>query len=749
MLQSCAAVHEKTVILHLREKMDTQDKFDDSNRHTMVKNNKEVSSERQGVVPTEHLKQALLRCKLCSGTFSTDGVETLCRIPKVLKCSHTFCHRCIAKQSVSKGKFQKTAKIFCPICQKDIALDRSGIEGLHDNTTVIGLLGIIQQQRTAPASEDNQQEEVELTEEDDMRERRIVFRGLRRRAKEDGASGETAVVETVAEVHCPPQEPEPAAAGPQVYASGQLYPQLQNVQFEEPSCENQENHPPPYASKAEEAAAAECPRAPPPSFESLYPNLSSHLGVRPQAQAPACGIPLPGMCGPRMATPLNEGERKPSKPVVINIARPRAPMVNPGQRPTQRPMAQRNVVFMNGQSNRGSSHMSNPPSVQLQGPPPSIKITTTNITQQHPTMQIQSTPASVQCCTQTSPTLLTTPPFAMATQTPPSTAPKPILKMSHPDVGCGSQRLVTPPRSRPPPSEPEIQEADLVDDLHCQLKLVRKFGCFNDQSCQPGKFQMATRVSVTDDGDFLIVDPAFMSLQMFNSNFKLLRQLKVVGMQCACVINGDRVAVGTHRGLDIYKLDTLQRVQEFQIGPVITVTAYGSGLLALQSKCITGYMGAEELKETSQMKKRIKPGLLKTSVPFQNLTDVMVNNNREIVVLDAGPGEIYVLSEDGHTKMTISPASQPCGKLLNPQALAIDQANNFYICDTGNRRVLKFCNEGKFSRSLVNFTLGTTSTSPGVDTSLTAYGICIHKPTGRLLLTINGHKNANMRVYQL
>ena len=83
------------------------------------------------------LVKRILSCELCSHVM---GAHPSCYAPKFLDCSHTFCAKCVSKYMEQMGIF---SSIICPVCNEETVVGVNGIDGLHDNQTIIRLFDIL------------------------------------------------------------------------------------------------------------------------------------------------------------------------------------------------------------------------------------------------------------------------------------------------------------------------------------------------------------------------------------------------------------------------------------------------------------------------------------------------------------------------------------------------------------------------------------------------------------------------------
>ena len=116
--------------------------------------------------------------------------------------------------------------------------------------------------------------------------------------------------------------------------------------------------------------------------------------------------------------------------------------------------------------------------------------------------------------------------------------------------------------------------------------------------------------------------------------------------------------------------------------------------------------------------------------------------SRWLAVLDVSRGQVIVLDPDTSTiQYTIKPAMETCGRLRQPEAITEDRANNVYVADTGNQRVLRFsANTGTFSCYIMDCCAGSSS-----DNRLAPRGLSV-TPAGHLVVVLSGEKQAEIQI---
>ena len=280
------------------------------------------------------------------------------------------------------------------------------------------------------------------------------------------------------------------------------------------------------------------------------------------------------------------------------------------------------------------------------------------------------------------------------------------------------------------------------------VKCVKKFGKYSEVRMQTSTFRQPTKVAQSEKGDIVVVDEQQMTVQVFTYAGDYLSLFKVIGVQGASFFSPDKLAVATHRGISIFTMAG-ELIKELSTGLSVNTFPFKFGFVVCTPKSVQIYRQSLTLVKEITKRKTIKSHIFnklskKQTDPglFENLRDITVLTNKHIAVLDSGKGTIHIIDEEGTSKMTINPALEACGKLLNAESLTGDRSNNLYVADTGNQRVLKFTNHGTYSRILLNFKAN------AADKRLFPYGIVI-TDIGNLVVSLAGENSAEVRIYSL
>ena len=72
------------------------------------------------------------------------------------------------------------------------------------------------------------------------------------------------------------------------------------------------------------------------------------------------------------------------------------------------------------------------------------------------------------------------------------------------------------------------------------IQLVTTFGSFSEDCITAGKFVHPTRISISSDGQIVVVDSQYMAIHVFNSKYEPCFALRVIGIQAACLLVPDK-----------------------------------------------------------------------------------------------------------------------------------------------------------------------------------------------------------------
>ena len=226
---------------------------------------------------------------------------------------------------------------------------------------------------------------------------------------------------------------------------------------------------------------------------------------------------------------------------------------------------------------------------------------------------------------------------------------------------------VTPPV--PPPRR-------IYDSPHSSpVKCVKKFGRYSEVRMQTSSFRQPSKVAISDKGDIVVTDTQNMTVQVFTMAGDYLSMFKVLGVQGASFVGPDKLAIASHRGIDVSTMSG-EKIKELSIGPTVSTAPFKFGFVAATPKSLLIYRQSLTLvKEISKWKvpsptKKWSPlHKKKTNMEFVSLRDVAVLSNKTIATLDTGRGCVYVMDEDGHCVMTIDPSKHSCGPVNHPEAV--------------------------------------------------------------------------------
>ena len=637
------------------------------------------------------INEELLICQICYGRFTQHD-----RQPKLLACSHTFCADCISqylrKRKKSKHKFP------CPLCRKETNLGKDGVHGLSNNLTVMGLMDILDRlaeneeefKRGGPRGGSVRPSSKSPKHRPALRQAAWLSPEMPR----DGTERSRAVTRTAPSMQCDNCQ----ATATDSLICGHVFCdhcvkkcgdgdciQCSMVGVGARSRKSATDRPPPMNPMYDDSS----PDSPTAPFKPAVPVRSSP--VKPISLSSASRLHT---CS--SAPALNQGTRQ---------GAPTRHQTRPDTLPS---VEERDI----SQSPERSSDSSSSP--------------------EHSSQSRDSHPHIVHL----SSTLPANNAFGMALRSqmmlPRSTSSTHSLpEMEHTSP---QRRIITPPQ--PPPRRISNDSTALASPLRC----LAKFGHFSPIRLQTNAFHQPTHIAASQiTNDWAVVDSVNMTLQIFDQHGGYISMFKVLGIKCACFLSADRLAVSSHRGVEIYQVDGT-KIRDLLIGRTDAVVSYKhSGFLAVQPRSIHFYSPTfSEYRVIS----RKSHGKLRRSTSFQHITAVTVTTNGDIVVLDSKLGDITVIDSAGKINLVVEPSREPCGKLLAPEAIAVDCIGNIIVSDTGNRRLLRFSANGMFSRCLLNFSLGTGRGD------MTVHGVAVGEG-GAMAVVLAGSNMAEVRVYQL
>ena len=135
-------------------------------------------------------------------------------------------------------------------------------------------------------------------------------------------------------------------------------------------------------------------------------------------------------------------------------------------------------------------------------------------------------------------------------------------------------------------------------------------------------------------------------------------------------------------------------------------------------------------------------GLLKKTKYFVEISDVAVNQQKLLFILDKGAGSVYVMTETGEYKSKLSlMLSSSSGVLKNVHSIAVTDQDLLIVSDPGCGKVLQFRADGSFAFCLLDF-------SKKTGCSARVYGVAINA-SNELTVAVSGPSVSEIRVYRL
>jgi len=129
----------------------------------------------------------------------------------------------------------------------------------------------------------------------------------------------------------------------------------------------------------------------------------------------------------------------------------------------------------------------------------------------------------------------------------------------------------------------------------------------------------------------------------------------------------------------------------------------------------------EASDEGTEPLKHVKPALPPVDGMFRQVTDVAWDSAGNAYISDGYVNSrIAKIDKDGNWLMSWGePGSLP-GQFNTPHSIAVDEQNNVYVADRGNRRIQVFDTEGKFLRQFTIDVAAPADARPAIGNKLTA-----------------------------
>lgn len=721
----------------------------------------EEDRAREGTLSGK-ITDEILICKICFLRYSTNKNK----LPKLLSCSHTFCEPCLRQhveklnildennhniETVSKSIYVIKAgqyvpkQLICPLCRKKTDLTDGKIENLLNNFTILSLLDIIENQAESVITQPKSSSA--LFNVWDKNKRRSGFSKLYPSIPESHNESKDMSERCIV---CNKRFPEsqckcghcicyPCSTNSKMYYDGSNCPKCSNeilpihrpdiankcVSPEE-SCEV--NRPPPfnpcflggnmYRSSSEILMKSN-------SLSENYSDYRSNEKACPVQQARSHFVHIDQHDSKKIVNSVqgsarnneeNRNEPHANFPFAVNAhishltrysSQPASPSFQHSRRKHFRSLS--NGVQIS--SEPGSCYQLN----------------------SRPFDEFQSSYAPiVPPRRHSSSSFLANRPGSARYFSPPHRVPA----TNHETV-CSNEQIHSPAVQYG--TLPPVPPQRFIQISQPSINCLTRFGKYSEVSLQTSTFRDPNKVSVSSKGDIAVTDVQQMTVQVFTKNGTYLSMFKVIGVQGVSFISNDRLAVASHRGVTIFTVSG-ELIKELTSGLIVNTAAYKFGFVACSPISILVYKQSFTLSKEITKRKSERMKFFRKSASLQNIKDIAVTTEKNIAILDSLKGVVFIVNESGYTIMTVNPAGEPCGTLREPESLTIDRSNNVYISDTGNKRILRFTNNGAFSKCVLNFR---RTSFPEV------FPRGIDITDDKLIVIISGEKAAEVHIYQI
>lgn len=258
-----------------------------------------------------------------------------------------------------------------------------------------------------------------------------------------------------------------------------------------------------------------------------------------------------------------------------------------------------------------------------------------------------------------------------------------------------------------------------------------------------GGLKEPTWIAISDLGKVLVVDASSMTANIYLQDGQKQFAFKVIGIQGGCFWMENKLALATIRGITICQLDG-KILRQNTIGSVLGIKPYGFGFIGIRKQELMIYGGCEgQLLHNITSRKR--QGILRKSHKFKSISDVAVNNRKDIVVLDMGSGALYVINEVGvmQLKIKLSSSHIPSGPIKDAYGITVDRQDAIIISDHGNKRVMRFSSDGQYVQCIIDFMQGT---NPADAAGLFLYGVQASN-SFKLYVAVSTMQSSEIRIY--
>jgi len=130
------------------------------------------------------------------------------------------------------------------------------------------------------------------------------------------------------------------------------------------------------------------------------------------------------------------------------------------------------------------------------------------------------------------------------------------------------------------------------EKLDPSLTFIRSFG---QKQPRHGTVNLSPRIVQTSRNRqrILLIDPQAMFVQVHDINNRVVSNFKVVGVRGGCFWTDDKLALATHRGIRICATADGTMISEIAMGSVVNTKPFLYGFVAIQSRKLSMYAGAD------------------------------------------------------------------------------------------------------------------------------------------------------------
>ena len=280
---------------------------------------------------------------------------------------------------------------------------------------------------------------------------------------------------------------------------------------------------------------------------------------------------------------------------------------------------------------------------------------------------------------------------------------------------------------------------------------VGKFGSYDDRNQQPGSLKRPSNIACSDEGTILVVDEENCSVQFFAPEGHYISSFKVKGVKDACFLRGKQyVAVASETGLTLCTQEG-HTIKELPIGCTTTVIGYGEGFVAShkQRLSVCRSLASCVIQSLNQV---TSSWPIRQTIQFKNIVDVAVNSKEENLIFVLDSDRVLILTPYGilHAVFQLGIHSIHGGQCLgSPSSIAVCENDIVLISGQHHMDVFAFDTQGKFLGFLFGGSGRRSSNFHTSDGQMVVSGLAINWNAERMLAVFRGHREAEVRIYDL